>query len=114
MTIEEFEQASEIYRKYDEIEDIIERIKEAREEKLVIDERTKKDRDDHKKWWQKLRFFSLRFKGTRMMVMPHYEFAHGIEVDADPELIELIIDYFEKKKDHYKQQLSEIGGIDEH
>ena len=30
MTIEEFEQASEIYRKYDEIEDIIERIKEAR------------------------------------------------------------------------------------
>ena len=43
MTIEEFEQASEIYRKYDEIEDIIERIKEAREEKLQIDERTKKD-----------------------------------------------------------------------
>ena len=114
MTIEEFEQASEIYRKYDVIEDIIERIKEAREEKLQIDERTKKDRDDHKKWWQKLRFFSLRFKGTRMVVMPHYEFAHGIEVDADPELIELIIDYFEKKKDHYKQQLSEIGGIDEH
>ena len=37
MTIEEFEQASEIYRKYDEIEDIIERIKEAREEKLQID-----------------------------------------------------------------------------
>lgn len=67
MTIEEFEQASEIYRKYDEIEDIIERIKEAREEKA-----------------------------------------------ADPELIELIIDYFEKKKNHYKQQLSEIGGIDEH
>ena len=114
MTIEEFEQASEIYRKYDEIEDIIERIKEAREEKLVIDERTKKDLNDHKKWWQKLRFFSLRVKGTRMVVMPHYEFAHGIEVDADPELIELIIDYFEKKKDHYKQQLSEIGGIDEH
>ena len=56
MTIEEFEQASEIYRKYDEIEDIIERIKEAREEKLVIDERTKKDGNDHKKWWQKLRF----------------------------------------------------------
>lgn len=56
----------------------------------------------------------LRFKGTRMVVMPHYEFAHGIEVDADPELIELIIDYFEKKKDHYKQQLLEIGGIDEH
>ena len=105
MTIEEFEQASEIYRKYDEIEDIIERIKEAREEKLVIDERTKKDGDNHKKWWQKLRFFSLRFKGTRMVVMPHYEFAHGIEVDADPELIELIIDYFEKKKDHYKQQV---------
>lgn len=49
-----------------------------------------------------------------MVVMPHYEFAHGIETDADPELIELIIDYFEKKKDHYKQQLSEIGGIDEH
>lgn len=49
-----------------------------------------------------------------MVVMPHYEFAHGIEVDADPELIELIIDYFEKKKDHCKQQLSEIGGIDEH
>lgn len=114
VTIEEFEQASEIYRKYDEIEDIIERIKEAREEKLVIDERTKKDGNDHKKWWQKLRFFSLSFKGTRMVVMPHYEFAHGIEVDADPELIELIIDYFEKKKDHYKQQLSEIGGIDEH
>lgn len=57
MTIEEFEQASEIYRKYDEIEDIIERIKEAREEKLQIDERTKKDGNDHKKWWQKLRFF---------------------------------------------------------
>ena len=47
MTIEEFEQASEIYRKYDEIEDIIERIKEAREEKLQIDERTKKDGDNH-------------------------------------------------------------------
>lgn len=113
MTIEEFEQASEIYRKYDEIEDIIERIKEAREEKLQIDERTKKEENDHKKWWQKLRFFSLIFRGTRMVVMPHYEFAHGIETDADPELIELIIDYFEKKKDQYKQQLSEIGGIDE-
>lgn len=115
MTIKEFEKAREIYRKYKDTENIIESINKGLEKKILVDKSTEKEGSDHQKWWQKLRFFELIFRKDKIVVVPHYEFANGIEVDADLELVELIIDYLEKKKDKYKQQMSEIGGInDEH
>lgn len=44
------------------------------------------------------KIFRLTLKGKKAIAMTHYEFAQGIEMDADAELIDVIIDYLEKKK----------------
>ena len=55
-------------------------------------------------------FFRLRIEKQRVIVVPHYGFAHGIEMDAEPELIAVILDYSEKKKKAYEAEFEKIGG----
>lgn len=65
--------------------------------------------DPHHEKWKLLRFFRLTFKGKKVIAMPHYEFAQGIEMDADAELIKVIIDYLEKKKKECEVEFESIG-----
>lgn len=67
----------------------------------------------HHEKWTLLRFFRLTFKGKKVIATPHYEFAQGIEMDADAELIKVIIDYLEKKKKVCEMEFEQIGGEEE-
>ena len=40
--------------------------------------------------------------------MPHYELAHEIEIDAEPELIDIIKSWLEKKAAELEEQLRGI------
>ena len=84
--------------------------------KIIKDRAAKKTlekrSDDHNARWQLLRFFRLRFEKQKVIAIPHYEFAQGIELDADPELIAVIIDYLEKKKKAYEAEFERIGDED--
>lgn len=52
----------------------------------------------------------MRFKEKKVVAMPHYEFAQGIEMDADAELIKVIVDYLERKKKECEIEFEQIGG----
>ena len=95
---------------------MIARIKQGLSTKKVGDSiaegKLKKNGGDHNAKWQLLRFFQLRLEKEKVIVMPHYEFARGIEMDAEPELIAVILDYLEKKKKSYEAEFEKIGGED--
>lgn len=41
-------------------------------------------------------------------VRPHWEFASDINIDADPELISLILEWLKKKANEYDEQIKQI------
>lgn len=116
MTKEQYDKATEINKEIQKYEDLLARIKQGLSTKKVGDSiaegKLKKNGGDHNARWQLLRFFQLRFEKEKVIVMPHYEFARGIEMDAEPELISVIIDYLEKKKKAYEAEFEKIGGED--
>ena len=109
MTKEQFDKATELNQEIQKYTDLIIKIKDGRSTKIKMDKAAK---DDHDARWQLLRFFQLRLEKQKVIVMPHYEFARGIEMDAEPELIAVIIDYLEKKKKTYEAEFEKIGGED--
>ena len=116
MTKEQFDKATELNQEIQKYTDLIIKIKDGRSTKIKMDKAAKEDlgkrSDDHDARWQLLRFFQLRLEKQKVIVMPHYEFARGIEMDAEPELIAVIIDYLEKKKKTYEAEFEKIGGED--
>ena len=114
MTKEQYDKATEINKEIQKYTDLLNSIKGGRCTKIIKDRAAKKTLekrgDDHNARWQLLRFFRLRFEKQKVIVIPHYEFAQGIEMDADPELIAVIIDYLEKKKKAYEAEFERIGG----
>ncbi len=114
MTKEQYDKATEINKKIQKYEDLLAKIKQGLSTKKVGDSiakgKLKKNGGDHNARWQLLRFFQLRLEKEKVIVIPHYEFAHGIEMDAEPELIEIILDYLEKKKKAYEAEFEKIGG----
>lgn len=114
MTKEQYDKATELNQEIQKYTDLIIEIKDGRSTKIKMDKAAKEDLGkrggDHNARWQILRFFRLSFKKEKVIVMPHYEFAHGIEMDAEPELIEIILDYLEKKKKAYEAEFEKIGG----
>ena len=116
MTKEQFDKATELNQEIQKYTDLIIKIKDGRYTKIKMDKAAKEDlgkrSDDHDARWQLLRFFQLRLEKQKVIVMPHYEFARGIEMDAEPELIAVIIDYLEKKKKTYEAEFEKIGGED--
>ena len=113
MTKEQYDKATEINKEIQKYGDLIAKIKQGLSTKKVGDSiakgKLKKDGGDHNARWQLLRFFQLRLEKEKVIVMPHYEFARGIEMDAEPELIAVIIDYLEKKKKAYEAEFERIG-----
>lgn len=116
MTKEQYDKATEINKEIQKYAGLISEIKYGLSTKKVKDAVAKKTlekrSDDHNATWQLLRFFKLRLEKQKVVVVPHYEFARGIEMDADPELIALILDYLEKKKKVYEAEFEQIGGKD--
>lgn len=116
MTKEQYDKATETNKEIQKYEDLLARIKQGLSTKKVGDSiakgKLKKNGGDHNAKWQLLRFFRLRLEKEKVIVVPHYEFARGIEMDAEPELIAVIIDYLEKKKKAYEAEFEKIGGED--
>lgn len=114
MTKEQFDKATELNQEIQKYTDLIIKIKDGRSTKIKMDKAAKEDlgkrSDDHDARWQLLRFFILRFRKEKVIVVPHYEFAQGIEMDAEPELIAVILDYLDKKKKAYEAEFEKIGG----
>lgn len=114
MTREQFDRATELDKEIQKYADLIGRIRLGISIKRKEDEKAEKElkrgnHNPHKEEWTLLRFFRLTFKGKKVIAMPHYEFAQGIEMDADAELINVIIDYLEKKKKECEMEFERIG-----
>lgn len=115
MTREQFERARELDKDIQKYADLVGRIRIGISVKRKEDEKAEKElkrgkHNPHHEKWTLLRFFRLTFKGKKVIAMPHYEFAQGIEMDADAELINIIIDYLERKKKECEEEFERIGG----
>jgi len=112
MNKEQFERAEELQKEIQKYTDLLNEIKGGLLTKISKDRAAKKrlegESNDHDAKWTLSRFFTLRFEKQKVIIMPHYEFAHGIEMDADPELIAIILDYLEKKKKAYETEFEKI------
>lgn len=116
MTKEQYNKATELNEEIQKYANLLNDIESGRCTKIIKDRAAGKTLEkrsgDHSARWQLLRFFRLRLEKEKVIVIPHYEFAHGIEMDADPELIAVIIDYLKKKKKAYEAEFERIGGED--
>lgn len=114
MTREQFNRATELNQEMQKYADLIEKIRLGISAKRKEDEKAEKglkqeNHNPHLEEWTLLRFFRLTLKGKKIIAMPHYEFAQGIEIDADAELIGIIIDYLEKKKKECEMEFEQIN-----
>lgn len=116
MTRDQFNRATELNKEIQKYTNLLSEIRSGLLTKIAKDKGAKKRleerSDDHNAKWTLLRFFKLRLEKQKVIAVPHYEFAHGIELDADPELIAVILDYLEKKKKAYEAEFEQIGGKD--
>lgn len=117
MTREQFEQAEKLNQQIKKYEDLIGRIKQGISYKTVADgmaNKTIKERgmeyNNHNEKWTLSKFFKLIFKDKKIVAIPHYELAQGIEMDAEMELILIILDYLERKKQEFETEFNSIGG----
>lgn len=118
MTKEQFERARELDKEIQKYADLIGRIRLGIAVKKKEDEKAEKElkrgnHNPHNEKWTLSRFFTLRFEKQKVVALPHYEFAQGIEMDADAELIKVIINYLEEKKKECEQEFEQIGVIGE-
>lgn len=114
MTREQFERAEKLDKEIQKYADLIDRIRLGCSVKAKKNEKAREELKrrghDSKSEWTLSRFFRLTLEGRKVVVIPRYEFAQGIEMDADSELIETIIDYLEKKKKACEEKFAQIGG----
>lgn len=115
MTREQFERALKLDKEIQKYADLIGRIRvgisvKRKEDRKAEKELERGNHNPHNEKWTLLRFFTLRFKEQKVVALPHYEFAQGIEMDADAELIKIIIDYLERKKKECEAEFEQIGG----
>ena len=117
MTKEQFNRARELDKEMQKYADLIGRIRvgisvKEREDKKAEKELKRINYNPHHEKWTLSKFFTLKFKEQKVVAIPHYEFAQGIEMDADAELIKVIIDYLEKKKKECEVEFERIGGAE--
>lgn len=115
MTREQFERARELNEEIQKYADLIGRIRLGISVKKKEDEKAERELKHgtflpHHEEWTLSKFFILTFKGRKVVAMPHYEFAQGIEMNADVELINVILDYLERKKKEREVEFEQIGG----
>ena len=116
MTREQFKEAIKLDKEIQKYSDLIRRIRTGISVKKKEDEKAEKElrkgnHDPHNEKWTLSRFFTLGFRGKKVVALPRYEFAQGIEMDADAELIKVILDYLVRKKKECEEEFERIGGI---
>lgn len=114
MTREQFNRATKLDKEIQKYTDLIGRIRLGISVKRKEDEKAEKElkrgnHNPHHEEWTLSKFFILRFKEKKVVAIPHCEFAQGIEMDADVELIRVIIDYLERKKEECEAEFELIG-----
>lgn len=117
MTQEQFEKAKELSQKKEQYANYVCDIKCAVNNKAYKDKEAAKNLKryphDHNEKWTLARFFSVLFYNNHedkavIGVRPHWELARPIELEADPELIDLIQKYYENKVAEIEKQIEAI------
>ena len=119
MTQEQFDKALELTERRDYYKNLLEKVDYSQKKKERLDreaeEYLKNNRTDpnpHKQRWQLAQYFRVRFWNKEaeptIGVMPHWEFAREINIKAEPELIDLIREWLEKKVKEYESQIESI------
>ena len=124
MTEEQFQKASELAQKRDYYKELVEKVEYAKLNKNRLDDNARRKIETQKEFggysnlrdekWQLAKYFRVRFfnretDGTPAIgVLPHWDFAHEIKFDADPELIDIIHEWMKKKMEEYNKQIEEI------
>ena len=116
MTRDQFDRAAELDTKIQKYSNLISEIRNGISSKEYAGKCAKEafeKKPDYycqsKVGWLSSHFFILRLKKKKVALMPHYEFAREIEMDADPELIEMILGYLEDKKSACEKEFEQIG-----
>lgn len=118
MTKEQFKKASEINKEIQKYDGLIQKIKlgisykEREDEKArntIENNKNNRKYNDHNERWTLSKFFGLTLDKHEVHLIPYYEFANDIKMDADTELIQVIIEYLKKKKKEYEEEFEQIG-----
>ena len=116
MTDEQLKKENELFKKRDYYKDLAYRVGHAQSTKYQVDEKAKEDiekyPDDSLSKGSLMQYFRVRFWNRPKLnkdglpssktkptigVLPHWQLAHEIEIDAEPELIDLIQKWLEDK-----------------
>lgn len=127
MTDEQLKKANELFKKRDYYKDLAYRVGHAQSTKHFVDEKAKEDLekfpDDSKSKWSLTKYFRIRFWNRPKLnkdglpsrktkptigVLPHWELAHEIEIDAEPELIDLIQKWLEDKAAKLDEEIAKL------
>jgi len=117
MTDEQYKKAQELYKQRDYYKDLAHSVAQALATKAHKDseakESLKKWSYDHNAEWTLKEFFRVRLwnrtkRAPTVGVLPHWEFAREIEIDADEELITLIREWLEKKTAKYEEEIQKL------
>lgn len=119
MTEEQYKRAAKLIEQRDYYKGIAERIGYEQWNKARLDDAARERIKElgqsitHTEKWQLSKWFEVKLKKNKeekakVVVMPHYELAHGIEMDAEPELVEIIRQWLEEKAKQLDQKIEEI------
>ena len=114
MTQEQFDQAKALIEKRDYFRQLYKEVLNAKSNKILKDMKAEREPDTHSNKWLLSRFFTIHLltdKNTNkniVGVQPHWEFAHTIDIEADWELLELILEWLLKKTNEYDKKIQEI------
>ena len=127
MTDEQFEKAQELYKQRDYYRDLAREVGYAQKTKARKDADAKKYLEkvpyDHSARWTLQRFFRVRLwnrplpnedglpsnkKAPTIGVLPRWEFAREIEIEADEELISLIHQWLEGKTAKFEEEIQKL------
>lgn len=114
MTQEQFDQAKALIEKRDYFKKLYGDVSHARAEKIFKNIKARKEPDTPTNEWLLSRSFTVHLSTDKntskniVGVQPHWEFAHTIDIEADNELLELILDWLLKKTEEYNKKIQEI------
>ena len=117
MTEEQFDKASELMERRNYYKELARKVEYSIWNKNQLDERAKEEIQtdpcrSHSARFTLKEYFRVRLchkEGEPIVaVRPHWECASDINIDADPELISLILEWLKKKADEYDEKIREI------
>ena len=117
MTDEQYKKAQELYKHRDYYKNLASEVAYAQKTKARKDAEAKRYLEecpyDHNAKWTLQRFFRVRLwnKNKRtpaIGVLPHWEFAREIEIEADDELITFIRTWLENKKAKFEEEIKKL------